>query len=94
MVCEKAVFYSHTKYLISETQQTLSGSVERINAIVRLLEYLIDNRLHWIYLTQFSRIVLYKAREFKSYSYINNDIPISEEMIERIRGLCEEIEYA
>jgi hypothetical protein len=39
-------------------------------------------------------IIFYKAHEFKTYGYEYNDIPISYETIERIQGLCQEIQYA
>lgn len=94
MVCDNSVFCPTLKRLISETRQTPSASIERVNAIIRVLEYLIDNREVWMSISRLRAMIFYKVREFKTYGYENNDIPISYETIERIRGLCEEIEYA
>ncbi len=94
MVCDKSVFCSTLKRLISETRQTSSASIERINAIIRVLEYLVDNREIWMSMSHLRAIIFYKAHEFKTYGYEYNDIPISYETIERIQGLCQEIQYA
>jgi hypothetical protein len=38
--------------------------------------------------------IIEKANELRNYSYINNNIPLTEERIEYIRALCYEIENA
>jgi hypothetical protein len=84
-------FCSTLKCLILETPL---ASIERVKAVIRLLKYLIDNRKVWMSIYRFRTMIFYKVCEFKIYRYENNDIPISYETIERIHGLCQEIEYA